>query len=207
MEERSYFITGIDTDVGKTVVAAVLVEKLKCNYWKPVQSGDLHHTDTDKVKAMVSNTQTKYYPETIRLNEPLSPHASAKIDGVHISLDDFSLPATSNLIVEGAGGLFVPLNHEGDCIIDLAVRLDLETIVVVRNYLGSINHTLLTLSELKNRGIKVKGMILVGEENKESQEIITTISGVSYLGIVPIVEKLDEAFIRECGKEIVFSEK
>lgn len=202
MEEKSYFITGIDTDVGKTVVASILVEKLKYNYWKPVQSGDLHHTDTDKVKGMVSNSDTIYFEETVKLNEPLSPHTSAKIDGVHISLDDFHLPSSSRLIVEGAGGLFVPLNHEGDCIIDLAEKLNLEAIVVVRNYLGSINHTLLTLSELKNRGINVKGMLIVGEENKESQGIIETISGVAYLGVIPITEQLDKDFIIKAGKNI-----
>jgi dethiobiotin synthetase len=202
MEEKGYFVTGIDTDVGKTIVSSILVEMLGFDYWKPMQSGDLDNSDTMKVQNYVSRTDIKFFPERYRLTEPMSPHAAANIDGINVSLSDFKLPSSSNLLVEGAGGLYVPLNNEGDCIVDLASQFGLETIVVSRNYLGSINHTLLTVSELKNRGVSIKGIILVGAENKESQTIIKTISGCRILGVIPMAETLDKKFIVEQAAQL-----
>jgi dethiobiotin synthetase len=172
------------------------------DYWKPVQSGDLDHSDTMKVQSYVSRKDITFFPERYRLSEPMSPHAAANIDGVTISLVDFSLPKETNLLVEGAGGLYVPLNNTGDCIVDLAGQFKLETIVVSRNYLGSINHTLLTISELKNRGVAIKGIILVGDQNEESQTIIKTISGCRILGVIPMAEKLDQTFIVEQAAQL-----
>ena len=110
-ENKNIFVTGIGTGIGKTIVSAILVEKLKADYWKPVQSGDLENSDTSKVKELVSNTITKFHPEAYRLTQPFSPHKSAAIDGITIEPEKILAPVTANwLIIEGAGGLMVPLN-------------------------------------------------------------------------------------------------
>jgi dethiobiotin synthetase len=167
---KKYFVTAIDTDSGKTMVSAMLCEALEADYWKPVQAG--LPKDSDAVKSLIKNQRTKIHPETYLLNTPASPHASAKIDGITISLENFKLPeAQNNLIVEGAGGCLVPLNDEV-FVIDLIRYLNIEVIVVADLYLGSINHTLLTLEALKNRGIPVKGVVFNGKTNPESERII-----------------------------------
>jgi dethiobiotin synthetase len=167
---KKYFVTAIDTDSGKTMVSAMLCEALEADYWKPVQAG--LPKDSDAVKSLIKNQRTKIHPETYLLNTPASPHASAKIDGITISLENFKLPeAQNNLIVEGAGGCLVPLNDEV-FVIDLIRYLNIEVIVVADLYLGSINHTLLTLEALKNRGIPVKGIVFNGKTNLESERII-----------------------------------
>ncbi|QJD98151.1 dethiobiotin synthase [Mucilaginibacter robiniae] len=186
------FVTGIGTDVGKTVVSAILVEKLKADYWKPVQSGDLENSDTMKVRNLVSNPISKFHPETYRLTQPLSPHQSAAIDGIKIELNHFKLPETNNqLIIEGAGGLMVPLNDE-TFIIDLIQHLKAEVVLVVRNYLGSINHTLLSLELLKQKKIKVKALIFNGEENESSEILIKGHLSLNTKAInTPLLDKLE----------------
>lgn len=166
----NYFVTGIDTDSGKTVVSAILCEALQADYWKPVQAG--FPRDAETVKSLVSNQTTIIHPEQYLLNTPASPHASAALDGITIRLDQFELPATSRtLIIEGAGGCLVPLN-DNYFIIDLISTLKTEVIVVADLYLGSINHTLLTLEALARRQLPVKGIIFNGDANPESQRII-----------------------------------
>eukprot|EP01136_Pigoraptor_vietnamica_P028761 Opistho-1_new@86601 len=143
---HTYFITGIGTGIGKTITSAVLTEKLKADYWKPIQSGDLDQSDSLTIHSLLSNSQTVVHPEVYRLTQPLSPHLSAKLDGITINLDQFYLPETANhLIVEGAGGLMVPLNDEA-LILDLIKHLGIEVSVVSQNYFGSINHTMLTIN-------------------------------------------------------------
>lgn len=196
MKNNSFFVTGIDTNIGKTVVAAILVEALNADYWKPIQSGDLHYTDTDKVKELV-NEKSILYPETYRLNNPLSPHASAKLDNISISLASFQLPKTNNnLIVEGAGGLLVPINEDGSYLSDIIVKLGMEVILVSKNYLGSINHTLLSIEYLKSKSISIKGIIIVGEKNESSESIITKNTEVNILHRVPMVESVTREFIK-----------
>ena len=197
MKNNSFFVTGIDTNIGKTVVAAILVEALNADYWKPIQSGDLHYTDTDKVKELV-NEKSILYPETYRLNNPLSPHASAKLDNISISLNSFQLPKTNNnLIVEGAGGLLVPINEDGSYLSDIIVKLGMEVILVSKNYLGSINHTLLSIEYLKSKSISIKGIIIVGEKNESSESIITKNTKVNILHRVPMAESVTREFIKE----------
>ena len=197
MESKSFFVTGIDTGIGKTVVSAILVEALNADYWKPIQSGDLHYSDTDKVKELV-NEKTTLHPEAYRLNNPLSPHVSAKLDSISISLDSFELPKTNNnLIVEGAGGLLVPINEDGNYLSDVIVKLGMEIILVSKNYLGSINHTLLSIEYLKSNSISIKGIIIVGEKNESSESIITKNTGVNILHRVPMVESVTKEFIKE----------
>lgn len=180
------------TVVGKTIVSAVLVEALKADYWKPIQSGDLHHTDTDKVKALVSNTTSKFHSSTYAFKEPASPHYSASLENVEIEMGQFKLPETNNhLIVEGAGGLLVPLNKDY-LIIDLIEQLSLETILVVRNYLGSINHTLLSIETLRSRNIEVKGMIVSGAPNVSSEDFILEYTKIPFLGRIDEEAKFDK---------------
>ncbi|MCK0203351.1 dethiobiotin synthase [Ornithobacterium rhinotracheale] len=168
---KNIFITGIDTDAGKTVAAAIAVEALKADYWKPIQSGDLDNTDTMKVQRMVSNSETKFYPEAYRLNTPASPHAAAEIDGVIIDLDKIERPKTeNNLIIEGAGGLLVPLNTKQN-VADLIQPRD-KVILVTKHYLGSINHTLLSYEYLKNKGFNDIAIWINGEEKTSTEQAL-----------------------------------
>ncbi|MGV4439295.1 dethiobiotin synthase [Ornithobacterium rhinotracheale] len=168
---KNIFITGIDTDAGKTVAASIAVEALKADYWKPIQSGDLDNTDTMKVQQMVSNSETKFYPEAYRLNTPASPHAAAEIDGVIIDLDKIERPKTeNNLIIEGAGGLLVPLNAKQN-VADLIQPSD-KVILVTKHYLGSINHTLLSYEYLKNKGFNDIAIWINGEEKTSTEQAL-----------------------------------
>lgn len=173
---KPLFITGIGTGIGKTIVSAVLVENLKADYWKPVQSGDLDDSDTLKVQSLVSNTNSVFHPEAYRLTQPYSPHKSAALDGIEIDPSIIKIPRTDNtLIVEGAGGLMVPLN-DTFLMIDLIQQLDAEVVLVVKHYLGSINHSLLSLEALRRRNIPIKALIFNGEPNESSEEVIKRIA-------------------------------
>src|SRR5690606_13102479 len=167
---KRYFVTAIGTDSGKTLVSAILCEALTADYWKPIQSG--LPRDTETVQSLVTNTKTQFHPERYLLNTPASPHASAKIDQVNIRLDDFTIPSSSNhIIIEGAGGCLVPINDD-DFVIDLAKKLQARVILVSNLYLGSINHTLLTLEALRKRDLPIEGIIFNGTPNYESERII-----------------------------------
>ena len=160
------FITGIGTDVGKTIASAIVVEALEADYWKPIQAGDLDNSDSHKVKSLVSNGKTVFHENSYKLNTPASPHYAAAVDGITINLKQIKEPETNNhLVIEGAGGVLVPLNNT-DCVVDL-IQKDYKVIVVSRHYLESINHTLLTFEALKSRKINVAGIIFSGDENKE----------------------------------------
>jgi dethiobiotin synthetase len=199
---QQYFITGIGTGIGKTITSAIITEKLKADYWKPIQSGDLAQSDSMTIESLISNNQTVIHRETYRLTQPLSPHLSAKIDGIEIELNNFQLPKTENhLIVEGAGGLMVPLNDKA-LILDLVKYLKLEVIVVSQHYLGSINHTLLTINTLKQHNMSIRGIIFNGEENLESQSYILNYSDIKHLGNIPTLRKIDKLNVIEAGKNI-----
>ena len=179
-------MTGIGTEVGKTVVSAILVEALGADYWKPVQAGDLQDSDTARVRRLVTNPLSSFHPEAVRLNAPASPHAAAEWEGRRITLDAFRLPPVIHdrpLVVEGAGGVLVPLN-ERDSMVDLIRELGCDAVVVSRHYLGSINHTLLTLEALEHRGVAVLGLVFNGEENPETETVIMARSTVPVLGRV-----------------------
>jgi dethiobiotin synthetase len=192
---KRIFITGNGTDIGKTVISAIVTEALEADYWKPIQSGELDNTDTMKVRKLVSNTKTVFHPERFKLNEPLSPHAAAAIDGVTIELKDFLLPKTENhLVIEGAGGLMVPLNNQ-ILIADLISHLDLSVILVSRNYLGSINHTLLTIQELKRRNIPILGLVFNGEPTPATENFIQQYSDLPVLFRVNMEETIDKQTI------------
>jgi dethiobiotin synthetase len=196
---KKYFITGISTEVGKTVASAIITEALEADYWKPVQSGDLEYSDTHKVKNLISNNTSVFHENSYALNTPMSPHASAEIDGITIDIDKIKEPATkNNLVIEGAGGLLVPLNNE-QTIFDL-IKPDYKIIVVSRHYLGSINHTLLTLNLLKSKGFDVS-LIYSGNEHKTTEEIIEKMSGVDVLGRIEEEPYFDQNVIQEYAEK------
>lgn len=202
---RKYFVTGIGTEIGKTVTSAILTEHLKADYWKPIQSGDLNHSDTIKVRNLISNATTQFHPEAYRLTQPFSPHYSAELDGVNINLAAINLPQTeNNLIVEGAGGLMVPLNNQ-DLIIDLIKKLDLEVVLVSKNYLGSINHTLLSVEALKNRNIPIAGLIFNGDKNEATENIIIKMTGIKVIANILTMPKIDKENITSMAEKLKFN--
>lgn len=177
---KKLFVTGIGTEVGKTVASAIITEALQADYFKPVQAGDLEWSDTDKVKSWVSNSKSVFHPNSYALKTPMSPHASAAIDEISIDLEKIQLPKTQNhLVVEGAGGLLVPLN-DTQTILDI-IQPDWHVIVVSRHYLGSINHTLMSLQILKEKGFHIS-LIFNGNEHPTTESIIQKMSGVSVIG-------------------------
>ncbi|MCW2120883.1 dethiobiotin synthase [Flavobacterium sp. 7A] len=190
------FITGISTDVGKTVASAIITQSLEADYWKPIQAGDLENSDTIKVQSYVTNTKSKFHDNSYALMTPASPHLAAQLDGITIDLNKIKAPETNNhLVIEGAGGIFVPLN-DTDTIIDL-IKPDYKVIVISRHYLGSINHTLLTIEVLQNKGLKVSGIIFSGDKNQATESIILKKTGVKFLGRIQQEPYFDQNVIQE----------
>jgi dethiobiotin synthetase len=190
------FITGISTDVGKTIASAIIVEALQADYWKPIQAGDLENSDSHKIKSLISNTKTIIHPNSYQLQTPASPHLAAELDGITIDLERIAVPKTKNhLVIEGAGGIFVPINNK-DCVIDL-IQKEYKVIVVSRHYLGSINHTLLTIEALKSRKLNIAGIIFSGDKNKSSESIILSKTGVKCIGRIEQEPYFDQNVIRE----------
>lgn len=192
---KKIFVTGISTEVGKTIASAIITEALEADYWKPVQAGDLDNSDSVKVKKLISNSKTVIHPNSYALNTPMSPHAAAEIDGVTISMSAIKEPSTSNhLVIEGAGGLLVPLNNE-QTIMDL-IRPDYKVIVVSRHYLGSINHTLLTLKYLQDAGLEPV-VLFSGDEHPTTESIITKMSKAPVLGRIDNEPYFDKNVVKE----------
>ena len=190
------FITGIGTDVGKTVAATIITQALEADYWKPIQAGDLDNSDSHKVKAYVSNQKTVFHPNSYALHTPASPHYAAEIDGITIDLTQIKEPVTENhLVIEGAGGILVPLNTT-NTIADL-IQPDYKVIVVSRHYLGSINHTLLTIEALQNRNIAVAGIVFSGDENQATESIILSKTGLKCIGRIDQEPYFDANVIAE----------
>ena len=199
--KHQYIIAGIGTEIGKTLISSILTETLQADYWKPIQSGALDFTDTDTVRSLISNEKTVFHPETYRLNEPMSPHAAAAIDGIEIELSKFQLPQTENhLIVELAGGIMVPLNDR-ETNLDLIKKLNIPVILISKNYLGSINHTLLSVEILKMNNIEVKGLIFNGEQNKYSEDFILNYTKLECLGRVNFEENIDKNVVKKYAEQ------
>lgn len=196
------FITGIGTNVGKTVVSAILTEALQADYWKPIQSGIVEGKDSDTVKSFISNAKSVFHPETYLLNEPLSPHFAAKLDGVTIELDKIHLPKTANhLIIEGAGGLLVPIN-DTQYVIDIAKQLDCEIVLVISSYLGCINHSLLSIDYLKRNNFKIKALVFNGEfETEVKQAIVNYYPNLTIIDI-PTLNIVNKSQIKEVSDKI-----
>jgi len=190
------FITGIGTDIGKTVAASILVEALNADYWKPIQAGLEEGTDALNVKSLTSD-KTLIHKELYRLNTPASPHIAARIDDVNIDLNYIAnnIPLSENkyMIIEGAGGIMVPLNEE-EFVIDLIDKLKAKVILVSKNYLGSINHSLLTATLCKQRNIPVIGWIF-NQQYMNYEEDIVRWSSYPNLHSIPFVINVDKEFI------------
>ena len=178
-------ITGTDTSVGKTVFSAMLMLALEASYWKPVQSGVQGGVDTKEVQRLTGLPEERFFPESYVLSEPLSPHRAAEIDGVEIDIDALEIPECDGpLLIEGAGGLNVPLTRS-TLLIDVFALWKLPVILCARTGLGTINHTLLSIEALKKRDIKLHGIAFIGDENEDNMRTIAEFSGAKVLGRMP----------------------
>jgi dethiobiotin synthetase len=194
MAPKNIFVTGIDTDSGKTLVSAILCEALGYDYWKPVQAG--LPRDADLVSTLITNRQLVVHPETHLLREPMSPHAAAKRDGIEIQPNDFIPPATSRgLIIEGAGGILVPLNDH-DLMIDLMSQFRAPVVLVSDLYLGSINHTLLSVEALRRRTLTILGIVFNGPENPDSESLILSHTGLPCILRLGRADRVDADWVR-----------
>lgn len=201
------FVTGIGTEVGKTVCSAILVQYFKADYWKPIQSGDLYFSDCMKIKDWVGENVI-CHPETYRLKLAASPHQSAAEENILINVKDFNLPETqNNLIIEGAGGLMVPLS-DSEFMIDLIEKLDIPVALVVRNYLGCINHSLLSIMALGQREITLKYLILNGDFPLDTERIICkNIQPETKIVRIPNIENLTKENIQSITNQLIKIEK
>lgn len=196
MTQRNLFITGISTNVGKTIACAIITEVLQADYWKPIQAGDLNCCDSQKIKSLISNKKSIIFENNYALKTAVSPHLAAQLENLTIDLCKIKPPKTENhLVIEGAGGIYVPLN-DSDTIIDL-IKPNYEVLVVSRHYLGSINHTLLTIEALQNRKIKVSGIIFNGNKNEASESIILKKTGIKMIGRIEEEPYFDQSVIKE----------
>lgn len=198
----NYFVTGIDTNIGKTVCSSIIVEALKADYWKPIQCGDLDNSDSMKIKELVSNDTSVIHEESYKFRTPASPHLASEIEKVEISLDEIRFPQTNNdLVIEGAGGILVPLNNK-DVIIDIVRARDVKVILVTKNYLGSLNHTLLSIEYLKSNGFIIEGMIFNGTENPKLERFLIEKTGIRKLGNIKEEKVLNKEIIVKYAQKL-----
>ena len=196
---NGYFVTGTDTNVGKTVLSALLVAALDAVYWKPVQTGAIEGTDRESVRRLAEAPAERLPLERFRFNPPVSPHLASREAGVQIKLEDFELPqapANRKWIVEGAGGVLVPLN-ERDLMLDLMRRIGFPIIIASRTALGTINHTLLTLAALREARLPICGVALIGDEDIENRRAIEHYGNTPVIGHIPILDELNRAALLE----------
>lgn len=193
---KSYIITGTDTDIGKTIFCAALAGAMDAYYWKPVQAGLAEGGDAETVRRLSGLSPDKILPEAYRLTTPCSPHEAAKIDGLEIDPDALSLPKVDgSLIIEGAGGALVPIS-DNRLYADQFAAWNLPVIIAARTKLGTINHSLMTIEALRARGLCVHGVAFIGDENLETQRIITKIGAVRNLGRLPYIDPLNAENLR-----------
>lgn len=198
----SIIIAGIHTGIGKTVCSAVICQALGFDYWKPVQAGELDNTDSHFIKRNVTNPGCTIHPEKFRLTIPASPHYAAAADAVEIKSSDFVLPQSDNsVVVETAGGIMSPLS-DTFLNIDLMQQLNLPAIVVSNNYLGSINHTLLTVEAMQKRGIDIKGLVFSGSEFASTRQFILQYTKLRLLFSIPQFDKITPATIADFAKTV-----
>jgi dethiobiotin synthetase len=202
--KNQFIVAGIGTEIGKTVVSAILTKALNATYWKPIQSGNLTDGDAYHVKKWVNEPSLEIIPSVYELNQPLSPHTAAEIDGIEIKLEAFVSPETTNaLIIELAGGIMVPLNST-QTNLDLIKKLNLPLILVSKNYLGSINHTLLTYEILKAHQIPIHGIIFNGKTNTSGENFILNYTQLPVLLRIQEEKVVDEKMIQHYAQAIKF---
>ena len=198
----NYFVTGIGTNVGKTIVSAILTQALEADYWKPIQSGTVEGSDSALVASMINNSKTVIHPEAYLLKEPLSPHFAAKLEDVRIELEQIRLPKTTNtLLIEGAGGLLVPLN-ERHYVIDLAKQFDCEVVLVISNYLGCINHALLSIDYLLNRQFKIHSLVFNGSFKDEVKHPIVNYAKGARIIDIPELSPVSKESVSSLSQNI-----
>jgi dethiobiotin synthase len=198
---RGFFVTGTDTDVGKTVVSAWLLAHLDACYWKPVQAGTVPETDTQMVRRLAELPEDRIVPEAYVLKEPLAPHEAARREGIGIDMAKLVAPQDGRLlIVEGAGGLLVPLNEQ-DYVIDLIEDLNLPVILVARSTLGTINHTLLSLEALRRRGLVVAGVVINGPESPHNRAAIERYGKTQVIAEIPRLDTVTRSALRQIAPE------
>ena len=194
MSVKGLFITGIGTDVGKTVASAVITKALEADYWKPVQCGDLDNSDSVKIERL---TGLNTLPEAYRLQAPMSPHAAADLEGVELKIEGIELPKSDNtIVVEGAGGVMVPFNSS-ETYLDLMVKLNLPVVLVTRHYLGSINHTMLSWKVLKDAGLNVVALVISGKSHESTESHFETQINVPFIRINELEEVNSETIAME----------
>jgi dethiobiotin synthetase len=196
---QTIFITGTGTAIGKTVISAIIAEAMEADYWKPIQAGYTNGTDSQWVQSILSNTKSKIHPEIYKLKLPASPHLAAQNENIEISLEKIysyycQLTGTDRLlVVEGAGGLLVPLN-EKEFVTDLIKKLNAKVILVSRNYLGSINHSLLTSQVCHQKNIRVLGWVF-NDEYMDYEDDIVRWSSYPKIGTIPKLDRIDKEII------------
>ena len=199
---QGFFVTGTDTDVGKTVVSAWLVARLGACYWKPVQAGNHPETDSEIVRRLTEVSADRILPEAYVLPEPIAPHEAARRAGIAIDLAKLVPPACDRpLVVEGAGGLMVPLN-ESAFVIDLARELELPVVLVTRSTLGTINHTLLSLEAIRRRGLPLAGVVVNGPETPHNRAAIERYGQVEIIAEIPWLDQVTPSALRAIEPEL-----
>ena len=183
-------LTGIHTDIGKTIVAAVLTQALGCGYWKPVQAGGLARSDSDVVRELNTNPLCMIHPEAFRLHTAASPHVAAQIDGVDMGLNDFKASTSTRLLIETAGGVMSPMTSH-HTVADVVAYQGWAAALVVQHYLGSINHTLAAIESLRARGVNLIGIIVNGESNADSEQFICDYAHIRVLARIPFLPTLN----------------
>jgi dethiobiotin synthase len=199
---RSFFITGTDTNVGKTVLSALLCASLPARYWKPVQTGAVEGTDRQQVIAWAGIDEEQAFNETYLFDDPVSPHLAAERAGKEIHLDAIALPCSDSLplVVEGAGGVLAPINSH-QFIADLIAHFQLPVLLAARSTLGTINHTLMSLQALRAYEIEVRGVVLIGPENPENRSAIEHFGKIQVIGQIPILKTIDRYSLRQVFTE------
>lgn len=200
---KKFFVTGTDTDVGKSLVSAILLLACNAHYWKPIQAGS---SDTAWIQQLTQLPDHCFMPSVYSLKAPLSPDQAASLENINIELDKIKLPETENLIVEGAGGVCVPINTHHS-MLDIMKQLALPVIIVARGTLGTINHTLLTIKELEQQRINIKGVVFSGELNPDNQRAIEHWSGIPTLFHVPFFNRIEAGMLVNWIKENSILEK
>ncbi len=196
---KGFFVTGTDTNVGKTVLAALLCAALPAMYWKPIQTGAREGSDRKQAKSWAGVDDDQVLPESYVFDDPVSPHLAAQRDGREIVLEQIELPAANSgmpLIVEGAGGVMVPINSH-QFMTDLMRHLALPAILAARSTLGTINHTLLSVECLRSAGIQIRGVVLIGLENRENRKAIEHYGKIQVIGQIPVLETINRESLRE----------
>ena len=189
------FVTGTDTNVGKTVLSALLVAALDATYWKPIQTGSSEGTDRESVMRWAELPEERALPECYCFEPPVSPHLAAKQAGATIHLDDIRKPRAGSsgpLVVEGAGGVLVPIN-DSQTMLDLMRHLAMPVVIASRSALGTINHTLLTVKALRDAQVEIKGVVMIGKENRENERAVEHYGNVPLVGRIPVLETIDRS--------------